>query len=297
MKSKRIELKVVPDWFDIHKYSAVSDFDIYDWHFNIFFRTSLTGGRDIDKLTEDSNEEFDAFRLNCITALMKKPAMRMKPEDKKVHRQDERFPIVRDLSVMEVFSLAENLGDEQQYVDGWQAYQRSISTNEGLDPASERAMEALDESANTYHAQRFSDSFAYLQIDLHAHLEDLAQAFTEWVKQEKANRNVPFQDKQKFNKPPKPTSRVDSEPHDKRRFSIVDFKRWHRYAMLPFFDLKLWAWSENVHIPDSLMVNAIFAGIAGDNDRNLRGYTKPLVREVFTQGCIDLMRNQAGIAL
>ncbi|KVU21233.1 hypothetical protein WK62_19820 [Burkholderia ubonensis] len=296
MKSKKIDLKIVPEWFDIRKYATARDFDIYDWHFNIFYRIAMVGELLSNDNPNNLEADFDSFTRDKITSLLQNPALHLKPESKlDTSHQVNRPAVVTDASVLNVLSIAEDLRKVERYADGWKAFQHWVSKNEDCDPASVRAREALDDSVNKYRAERFTDSHAYIEVDLHAHLDDLVQAFTDWVKKEKACRNMPFQDKQKFKRPARTKNGIPT--HDKQRFSLIDFNRWHRYAVLPYFDLKLWARSENVHFPDWLMVDALFAGQGGDTDREYRKYTKPLARDVFTQACIDLLRNQAGITL
>ncbi|RQS63854.1 hypothetical protein DID98_02955 [Burkholderia sp. Bp8984] len=174
--------------------------------------------------------------------------------------------------------VAEELHKSEKYQAAWEAWEWSMNTSEEW--ILERLKDkhgALENSAGDYMNEMFPSAghLVYAEVDIHAPLDDLVESFKEWVQKVKSSRGVPF--------------------HSKRAFTELDFKRWHRYAILPYFDLKLWAMSEGAHIPDWLYVDALFGDVQGDTDGMFRKNTKPLERQVMTQACVDQLRNQGDI--
>lgn len=280
----KLVLSAAPDWFDIKKYAAVANFDIFDWHWNINYRLGMTGDGDIDeKLKEaylersdEAKKAGDEYYLQRLTQLLDRPAMLVRPERKNTND----WATVRDMSVKDAMCLAEELHKSEKYARAWEAFDWSMTTSEKwiLDQL-EGKYDDLDDSANDLRHENYPSSanYVYAEVDIHAPLDDLIDSFREWVQGVKESRGIPF--------------------HSKRVFSDVDFKRWHKYAVLPYIDLKLWASFHDVHIPDWLYANTLFRDFQGDIDGMFRKNTKPLEQQVFTQACLDQLRNQADIRL
>ena len=284
LKQTLVEL---PTWFDIRKYAEVADFDIFDWHWNIHYRLSMTGfDQSFERLTslgfrisdESMKEELGLHALR-IENLMDHPVMVLRQDRKKTLREiNINKAIVRDMSVLDATSLAEEIRKDQRYSDALEAYDWDMNTTEEwIKERLKGKFDAVEDSASDFMNEKYpaSGNFVYAEIDIHAPLDDLVESFREWVKNKKSSRSVPF--------------------HDKTKFSALDLKRWHKYAVLPYFDLKFWAEFVGVHIPDFLYVRALFGHMQGDIDGMFRKNTKRLEKQVMTQGCLDQLRNQGDI--
>ncbi|MBB5505091.1 DUF6387 family protein [Paraburkholderia atlantica] len=209
---------------------------------------------------------------------MENPARKTPPDRKRTYDNKTARGIVMDLSVVQVMSMAEEFHKDEKYVAAWEAFNWGMTTsNEWIQERLKGKDEALQDAAADYMNLKFpaTGNFVYAEIDIHAPLDDLVESFRDWVQKIKSDRGIPF--------------------HEKSRFSDLDFKRWHKYAVLPYFDLKLWAASKDVRIPDYLYVKALFGDLQGDIDGMFRKNTKPLEKVVMTQGCLDQLRNQGNI--
>ena len=284
---KKQTLPEIPEWFDLKKYAAVAEFDIFDWFYNMSFRIMLKPGVDKSEV-EKSRSHMESMGLqvapddgtypSMFDALLVCPVKRMPPDRKRTHDCKSAKGTVMDLSVMQVLSMAEEFQKEEKYTAAWEAFNWSMTTSdEWLQERLKGKDEALQDSAGDYMSEKFpaSGNFVYAEVDIHAPLDDLVESFRDLIQKIKSDRGIPF--------------------HEKARFSELDFKRWHKYAVLPYFDLKLWAASKDVHIPDFLYVQALFGGLQGDIDGMFRKNTKPLEKVVMTQGCLDQLRNQGNI--
>jgi hypothetical protein len=287
MSKKKQTISELPSWFDIKNYAAVSEFDIFDWHWNIHYRLSMTGfDKAFEKLLslgihvseEGMKKELEIYAAR-VEELVAKPAMRLPRDRKKTLRENNiNRSVVRDMSAMDAMSLAEELHKDEKYSDAWEAFNWDMSTtDEWIKERLKGKFDALEDSASDFINVKYpaSGNLVYAEIDIHAPLDDLVDSFCEWIKRKKSERNIPF--------------------HGKKKFSELDLKRWHKYAVLPYFDLKLWADVANVHIPDFLYVKALFSDVQGDIDGMFRKNTKPLEKQVMTQGCLDQLRNQGDI--
>ncbi len=67
----------------------------------------------------------------------------------------------------------------------------------------------------------------------------------------------------------------DFAPRDKI-FNQTHFDRWHRYAVLPFLDLTIWAKANGVTIPQHVMGEAILPNENSDTTEAIRKTVKPL---------------------
>jgi hypothetical protein len=284
---KKQTLSAVPAWFDLKKYAGVAEFDIFDWFSNIYLRLMVQGGID-DKLREALDERMKAdglqvendrsYYLSMLEQMLESPATQMRTKRKRTHDGGLRSGVVSDLSVLQVMAIAEELHKSEKYQAAWEAWEWSMRTSEEwIRERLKGKYDAIEDPAGDYMTEQFPSSghYVYAEIDIHAPLDDLMESFRDWVKKLKSDRGVPF--------------------HSKRAFTDLDFKRWHKYAILPYFDLKLWATSTGVHIPDWLYVDALFGQMQGDTDGMFRKNTKPLEKEIMTQGCIDQLRNQGDI--
>lgn len=290
MNKKKATITAVPEWFDLQKYADVAKFDIFDWFANINFRMMLLSAFD-DNEREKIDERMKSFGYQVeddrsyyrqlLDQLLKQPVARMKQKRTRSMSFGEGKDgkgIVRDLSAVMVMSASEELHKEEKYAHAWEAFNWNMTTSEEwILERLEGKWDALDDSTSDFMNEKFpaTGNFVYAEVDIHAPFDDLMAAFAEWVKIKKAARGVPF--------------------HDKKTFSDLDFKRWHKYAVLPYSDLKVWAMSEDTHIPDWLYVEALFGGLQGDTDGMFRKNTKPLEKQIMTQACVDQLRNQGDI--
>lgn len=90
-----------------------------------------------------------------------------------------------------------------------------------------------------------------IQVDLGVSDAALKEAFSDWLKEARANQ--------------KPEGTKRSKPF---------YERWARYGMLPYLDLKTWALETDTHIPDRVMSAAVSHYDAGE--ANLRKTVAPL---------------------
>ncbi|HIH2750974.1 DUF6387 family protein [Burkholderia aenigmatica] len=284
---KKQTISEIPYWFDIKKYAVAADFDIFDWFYSINIRLTLKPGvdkREVEKFHERMEKSGlraqpdDGVYLSMFERLMEYPAKKIPPDRKRTHDSKAAKGVVIDLSVMQVMSMAEEFQKDEKYVAAWEAFNLGMTTShEWIQDRLKGKDEALQDSVSDYMNDKFPavGNFVFAEIDIHAPLDDLVESFREWVQNIKSARSIPF--------------------HEKPHFSELDFKRWHKYAVLPYFDLKLWAAAKDVHIPDHLYVKALFGDLQGDIDSMFRKKTKPMEKMVMTQGCLDQLRNQGNI--
>jgi hypothetical protein len=290
MNTKKTTMSAVPGWFDLKKYADVAQFDIFDWFSNINFRLMLLAAFD-GKAREEFRQRLEAdgyevredreFYVAILEQLLEQPVAKMNQKRTRsmvLGGEEEHNGLVRDLSAMMVMSASEELHKEERYAKAWEAFNWSITTSEKwILERLEGKCDALEDSSSDFMNEKFPSfgNFVFAEVDIHAPFDDLMESFAEWVKNKKSERGIPF--------------------HDKKSFSDLDFKRWHKYAVLPYVDLKVWAMSQDVHIPDWLYVEALFGGFQGDTDGMFRKNTKPLEKQVMTQACVDQLRNQGDI--
>jgi Family of unknown function (DUF6387) len=68
-----------------------------------------------------------------------------------------------------------------------------------------------------------------------------------------------------------------------KRFARPDFEFWIRMGILPYLDLTLWAYLNDLNIPNRVMADAIYSDDEGDPDR---------VRKVTKVWADDLTRSE-----
>ncbi|CAL8474548.1 DUF6387 family protein [Caballeronia sp. S22] len=264
----------LPAWFDITKYAPVANFGAEEWHAQIRNRVWLQSS--VSGLTRnDAGQDEDAgLTRKAVNLLLAQPTAIQIVEPRPPVA--ECLDLVRDMTVREVMCLADELRQNDVYVSAWEAYQVELDADDDtLSQEASRFAEDLDDSACEFANRRWPGSGApvFAEINLSAPIGELVDSFTAWVTKAKANRGSSFSGKKEFNE--------------------TDFKKWHRYAVMPYFDLQLWANLEKVHIPVWLYVRALFANMEGDTDGMFRKNTRPVAEQVFTQECLDMLGNQS----
>ncbi len=76
------------------------------------------------------------------------------------------------------------------------------------------------------------------------------------------------------------------EPKDvtqgKQFYGEKDFARWHKYGVIPFIDLTMWADANNVNIAQHLMGDVLFPNeLKTDTTQTIRQTVKPLVEKLL----------------
>jgi hypothetical protein len=77
-----------------------------------------------------------------------------------------------------------------------------------------------------------------------------------------------------------------------KRFSKSDQENWHRFGVLPFLDLEIWAIENDVNIPYRVFADAIFPdGTCGEE--TIRKTTLPMVKQLSTDEFLLYLAAQA----
>jgi hypothetical protein len=273
MIARKQTVSELPCWFDIRNYSVATSFTIRDWHWNIFRRLHVF------QWIQDYRSEFPsperAFYESWLDAIFETPCMKATA---RYFSDREPSDLIRDMSVGHVMGHAAALHESEVYLNAWEAQQKEMNATHGeIKSEADRDATNLGDSINDFIAGKWpgSANFIYLEVDINAPIAELSASFAAWVQQKKKERESAFQ--------------------AKKSFTVADFKKWQRYRLLPYFDLKLWAAFKQVDIPVWLYVKALFKDFDGDVDGIFRKDTRPHADKVFTWECLEHLANQVSV--
>jgi len=273
MPSEKQNGSQLPDWFDVRKYGAGASFNARDWHWNILYRLQIRSL--LDQLNAGTSAEECRFIDSSLQSLFESPVLIPPGPTIATYAPAPQADLVRDMSVSDVMTQAAELQKSDVYALAWDALQISLDSADGdeADRAA-RLSEDLDDSINDFVVQRWprSSNLIYLEVDIDAPLDDLSKSFSEWILRAKEKRASMFA--------------------KKRSFTEADFKKWHRYRLIPYFDLMLWADYRKANIPVWLFVKALFQDYDGDVGGIFQKDTRPHVARVFSHECVSLLANQ-----
>jgi hypothetical protein len=78
----------------------------------------------------------------------------------------------------------------------------------------------------------------------------------------------------------------------RKDFTAKDFARWHRYAVLPYIDLTLWAQFHGARIAHHVLGDVLFPNEDFDRAQAIRQTVKPLAKTLMQLETLQTLRAQ-----
>ena len=78
----------------------------------------------------------------------------------------------------------------------------------------------------------------------------------------------------------------------RKNFTAKDFARWHRYAVLPYIDLTLWAQFQGARIAHHVLGDVLFPDEDFDRAQAIRQTVKPLANKLLQHETLTALRAQ-----
>jgi hypothetical protein len=264
------KLSDIPSWFDIAKYDKATSFGIKEWHQHISDRVRVNisiESKTID-LSDTTLIDFliDKWISNIKidpTSWMEEPAL-----PKEIFNSDNFMLIpkfsedsVRNFTLSDLFArnitLSKVINDTKlvSFLKGEYFDEMPMSIEQFYDLSNK----PIETDSSWFFFKNVS-----LTVNLHASDKQLLDDFKSWLRQTRI--------------------RLDHRTKEDM-FTDVDFNNWCKYAILPYYDLTLWAKMNNVEFTNAILGEVLFpdAGIEGfDGESRIRRETKRRSDEIFT---------------
>lgn len=246
----------IPPEFDLAKYKATSNIDLWDWSCNFGKRCGLS----LDIVDEDlilDNIENGVF---------------VTKERHATHFNDQ-ISLLREVNGYQVFSMSEHLDKK---MDGKKLYDQ-IQKNDSFERTGDSELNHyISELDETYDWLMLEP--AWLEVDLSCSDIELNAAFAQWLKYK---RGISDEDKKQKRR-----------EYKLNEFSDATLRRWAEARVLEYLDIEAWNVLKGNDITNRLYGEILFPEYRDkrDNTAYINDKVKPLAKLLTRQETIMRMR-------
>lgn len=276
----------LPKWFKLEKYDKAATLSALDWHQQFFIRiTANHGSANIDEELEhfeydEPGEDDNVYYCELRQAIRENPIINiysdMNFSEFKNAPPYGQFKTnnpcdaagIHSLTAFEYLLLGNQINQEKyQHLMEWRQ-QTLINRSDSMEVPS-----FIHDPLHTLNdTHRCCYGMEALWIDLAYPDNILIEHFEYFLKIRRRE--------------------YDSANDNISRYHKPDFENWHRFGVLPYIDLIMWARDENVTIPYRVLADAIFpSGERGEEA--IRKTTKPLVQSLLNQSTLTKLETLA----
>jgi len=247
----------IPSWFDLSKYDALNGMSLRWWWCQIEMRTYLVNM--MDPMTESLDSSFAEHQLPI---LQETPIIPL-PEDVSGLSSMcgwNSLPI-RSLTSMDVYQLYRYIPEKE-----WDKCEELTSargeSETSLGFNYEFSEISVTQNENKYAVCYPNGDLNFLSINLSASDKTLINEFKNWLKKHRKETNST-----------KLKSRIDES----------DINKWCDYKILPYIDLILWGYFNEIAINQNILGEVLFCDERDvDSTERIRQTTIPLAKKVFS---------------
>lgn len=269
--------KFIPEEFNLEKYELAVNMSLECWLANLSMRFLgyISSKADMDSV-DDSQK---ALIRNINTRNIQNGVI----TDKRInellnglimHDQSESSSVVKELTYLELFSLADSLKSpelEKLYIE------TEISTFSALNQDNAGKLNDFISTSDAYP----EDELSFLQIDMNCSDNEIKAAFSGWLQQEREKR-----------KSDKSSNRRE---HQMKNFNTVAFRKWHDARVIAYLDLVTWNYLEGNKVTSNMLGKILFpeTEIRDKRDPNamVNDTVKPLANKLTDRTTLKRMAN------
>lgn len=276
MYSEQLD-KFIPEEFKLEKYEVAANMPLECWLANLSMRFLgyICSKADMDSV-DDSQK---ALIRNINTQNIQNGVI----TDKRInellnglimHDQSESSSVVKQITYLELFSLAENLKSpelEKLYLE------TELSTFSVLNQDNAGQLNEFICTADIYP----EDDLSYLQIDMDCSDKEIKAAFSGWLQQERKKR--------------KADKSANRREHQMKNFNTVTFRKWHDARVIAYLDLVTWNYLEGNRVTSKTLGDLLFPPTSIRDKRDptamINDTVKPLANKLTDRTTLKRMAN------